>query len=83
MDKMNKNITKIRVVTRGFVIDIIAKIKNAFGMRLNQYEDMILNAQNQIWEEIKKEKIVLKWHRYEISQLTNGAMVIMLYGESK
>jgi len=80
---MNKNITKIRVVTKFFIIDIINSVKNALGMRLTKYEDMIEKAQKEIWEEIKKEKIKLKWHRYEISQLTSGAMVVMLYGERK
>ena len=80
---MEKNITKIRVVTKFFVIDIINAVKNALGMRLIKYEDMIANAQSEIWEELKQEKIKLSWYRYEISQLTNGAMVVMLYGERK
>lgn len=78
-----KEITKVRVVTRFFVVDIIARIKNAFGLRLNRYENMIDKAKSEIWEEIKSERIKLKWFRYEISQLTNGAMVVMLYGEAK
>jgi len=78
-----KNITKVRVVTKNFVVDIVASIKNFFGMRISQYEQMIERGQKEIWEEIDKEKIKLKWHRYEISQLTNGAMVIMLYGEKE
>ncbi len=80
---MDKNITKTRVVTKFFVIDIINSVKNALGMRLTKYEDMISKAQEEIWEELKQEKIKLSWYRYEISQLTNGAMVIMLYGERK
>jgi len=80
---MSRNITKVRVVTKFFIIDIINRVKNALGMRLNQYEDMITKAQKEIWDEIKTENILLKWHRYEISQLTNGAMVVMLYGERK
>lgn len=80
---VERNVTKVRVVTKFFVVDIINSIKNALGMRLTKYEDMITKAQNEIWEELRKEKIELKWHRYEISQLTNGAMTIMLYGERK
>jgi len=80
---MDKNITKIRVVTKFFIIDIINSVKNALGMRLIKYEDMIAEAQKEIWEELQQEKIKLSWHRYEISQLTNGAMVVMLYGERK
>jgi len=80
---MAKNVTKIRVVTRFFVVDIINRVKNALGMRLTKYEDMISTTQKEIWDELKQEKIELKWHRYEISQLTNGAMVVMLYGERR
>ncbi len=80
---MDKNITKTRVVTKFFVIDIINSVKNALGMRLTKYEDMISKAQEEIWEELKQENVKLSWYRYEISQLTNGAMVIMLYGERK
>ncbi len=80
---MNKDITKIRVVTRNFFVDFIAKIKNMFGLRLNRYEEMIKKAQDEIWLELKEQKIELEWYRYEISQLTSGAMVIMLYGEKK
>ena len=79
----NENITKVRVVTKFFIIDIINSVKNALGMRLTKYEDMIKKAQKEIWEELEQEKIKLSWHRYEISQLTNGAMVVMLYGERK
>lgn len=80
---MSRNITKVRVVTKFFVVDIINRVKNALGMRLTKYEDMISKAQKEIWDELKQEKVELKWHRYEISQLTNGAMVIMLYGEKR
>ncbi len=80
---MNKDITKVRVVTSNFFVDFIAKIKNMFGLRLSKYEEMIKKAKDEIWLELKEQKIELKWYRYEISQLTNGAMVIMLYGEKE
>ena len=76
-----KQITKVRVVTRGIVPDIIAKIKNSLGMRINEYELMINKTQAEIWSEIAEEELDIKWYRYEISQLTNGAMVIIFYGE--
>ena len=78
-----KQITKVRVTTKFFIVDIINRVKNALGMRLTHYEDMIKKAQDEIWDELEEEGIKLTWHRYEISQLTNGAMVVMLYGESK
>lgn len=76
-------ITKVRVMTRFFVVDIIASVKNFLGMRIEQYEDLIKKAQKEIWEEIKTEGLELSWFRYEITELTNGAIVIMLYGEKK
>jgi len=78
-----KEISKVRVMTRGFVIDMIAGIKNMLGMRLNQYEELLNKGKTELWAELKEEGIVLKWYRYEITQLTNGALVILLYGEAK
>lgn len=76
-------VMKVRVVSRMFIVDMIAGIKNLFGMRINQYEKMIQNAKDEIWEELIAENVKLKWYRYEISQLTNGAMVVMFYGEAQ
>lgn len=80
-DKKMINITK--VVTRNFIMDIVAKYQNMFGMNLTGYEKMIEKGINQIKTELKQKKIILKWYRYEISQLTNGAIAIMLYGDKK
>jgi uncharacterized protein YbjQ (UPF0145 family) len=76
-----KNVTKVRVVAKNFVSDIMASIRNFLGGRISQYEDMVFRAQNDIWEEVSKENLKIKWYRFEISQLTNGAIVIMFYGE--
>ena len=40
-------------------------------------------AIEQIQKELKEKKIKLKWYRYEVTQLTNGAMAVMLYGDEK
>lgn len=80
---MRKDITKVRVMSRFFVTDIIARVKNALGMRIQQYEDMLDKAKEDIWQELESENITLKWFRYEITELTNGAIVVMLYGERK
>ena len=75
------NITK--VVTRNIIMDIVANIENILGMNLKSYEDMINKGIKEIEEELEEKKIKLKWYRYEMNQLTNGAMAIMLYGEEK
>ena len=76
-------ITKQKVVSRNFIMDFVAKFQNLIGINLTSYEKMIEKGMNQIQEELKKEKIKLKWYRYEISQLTNGAIAIVIYGDKK
>ncbi len=72
-----------RVVTKNFIEDIIARFQNLFGMNLSSYEAMIDKGHKQIQDELKEKNIKLKWHRLEISQLTNGAMAMVLYGEEE
>ena len=72
-----------KVVTKNFVMDFVARIQNILGMNIVTYEKMIKNAQQQIENELKEKQIRLKWYRYEIAQLTNGAMSVTLYGDEK
>ena len=78
---MSKQITINKVVTRNFILDFVAKFQNLVGLNLTSYEKMIQKGINEIQEELGEKK--LEWYRYEISQLSNGAMAIMLYGELK
>ena len=70
-----------KTVTRNFVMDIVAGIQNMFGMNLKSYEKMVDKAMLQIKEELGSKE--LSWFRYEITQLTSGALSITLYGEEK
>ncbi len=74
-------ITITKVVTRNFVMDIVSSMQNFFGLNLTGYEKMVDRGMDQIQEEL--EGINLAWFRYEITQLTNGAVSITLYGERK
>ena len=76
-------ITIQKVVSRNFVLDFVTKIQNLLGMNLTTYEAMIAKGMNQVKEELKKKKIEMKWYRYEITQLTNGAVAIIFYGDKK
>ncbi len=76
-------ITITKVVTKNFIMDFVAKIQNLVGINIKSYEDMVQKGINQIQEELKRRKIKLKWYRYEITQLTNGAMAIMIYGDEQ
>jgi len=78
-----KQITITRVVSRNFIIDFLGQIQNTFGMNLTGYEKMLNKAVTQITDEIKEKNIKLKWFRYETTQLTNGAVAVLLYGELK
>lgn len=60
-------------------MDIIANMQNFFGLNLTSYEKMVSNGIEQIKKEIEGKKI--KWFRYEITQLGNGALSITFYGE--
>jgi len=79
----NKNIRIIKVVTKNFVHDFIAQIQNTFGSNLTSYEKMVETAMVQIDDDLKEKGIKLDWYRYEITQLTNGAVVVLLYGDAK
>ena len=76
-----KQITITKVVSRNFIMDIVAGMQNFFGMNLTSYEKMVSQGMEQIKEEIKD--MNLNWYRYEITQLTNGAVSITLYGDVK
>ncbi|KKN34620.1 hypothetical protein LCGC14_0792100 [marine sediment metagenome] len=74
-----KHIHINKTVTRNFIIDIVATLQNFFGLNLTGYEKMVNKGMEQIQEEIKD--IELSWFRYEITQLSNGALSITFYGE--
>jgi len=44
---------------------------------------MVKKGMKQIQKEMDDKKIKLSWYRYEITQLTNGAISITLYGDQK
>jgi len=76
-------ITITKVVSRNFVMDFVAKFQNLVGMNLKSYEKMVEKGMEQIENELQTKKIKLKWYRYEITQLTNGAVSITIYGDKK
>jgi len=76
-----KQITITKVVTKNFILDLVASMQNIFGLNLTGYEKMVDKGMEQIKEELNG--IELNWYRYEITQLTNGAVSITLYGDKK
>ena len=78
-----ENITITKVVSRNFIMDFVARFQNMVGMNLTSYERMVDRGIIEIREELKEKRIELAWYRYEITQLTNGAVSITLYGDKK
>ncbi len=78
-----KSVHITKVVSRNFILDIWAQIQNMFGMNLTVYEKMVDKAMKAVDIELESQQVKLKWFRYEITQLTNGAVSITLYGEKE
>ncbi len=78
-----KSITITKVVSRNFILDFVATFQNMVGRNLTSYEKMVDKGMAQIQEELDKRDVELSWYRYEITQLTNGAVSITLYGDLK
>lgn len=76
---MIKRIHVNKTVTRNFIVDILASLQNFFGLNLTGYEKMLNRAMEQIDKELGDKELL--WHRYEITQLSNGALSVTLYGE--
>lgn len=72
-----------KVVSRNIFVDMISGIQNMFGGNLTGYEKMIDKANSQIQAEIKAKGYSFKWVRYEMTQLSNGALAILYYGDLK
>jgi hypothetical protein len=82
MEQPQKQITITKVVSRNFIVDWITTFQNMIGRNLTGYEKMVDRAMKQIREEIAKQKIKLAWYHYQITQMSNGAISITLYGDA-
>ena len=78
-----KQITITKVVSRNFVLDFWSSVQNLIGENLTSYEKMADKAIEQIKQEIQQKTVELIWFRYETTQLTNGSLMVLLYGEEK
>lgn len=82
MKKINNKSVKItKVVSRNIIMDWVGMFQNLFGQNLSVYEKMLSNAFEEIDKELESQDFKMKWFRYEITQLTNGAVVVVYYGE--
>jgi len=72
-----------RVVTRNFVIDLVAQIQNFRGRRMSDYDKMLQNGTEDNWKEVKERKLKMKWYRFQMTQLNNDAIALLFYGEAE
>jgi len=68
---------KVKVMSRHFLADFKATLQNILGRRLTGYEDMI----NKAIESSLKELGDIKNPKIEISEMTNGSMAVIVYGD--
>lgn len=80
---MNQSFHITRVVTKNFFSDWWQGVRNLIGHNLIGYQKMIDEGLDECWKEVKEKGIKPKWYRVEMNQLTNGAMAIILYGETE
>ena len=72
--------TITRVVTKDIVTDSFQGIRNLFGLRLRGYEKMIDKHLNDIIK-LADLKYKVDWYRFSINPITNGSVMITMYGE--
>jgi len=78
---MKKDFVITRVVTRDLFRDFFAGIRNLIGLRMRTYETMINKNLREMLEEMRLKYKDLDWYRISINPLTNGSVMMTIYGE--
>lgn len=76
-----KRFSITRVVTKDIVTDSFQGLRNLFGLRLRGYEAML----NKNIKELTKQaetQYEINWYRLSINPITNGSVMITIYGEA-
>ena len=73
--------SKTEVITRNFILDFTAKIRNIFGGNIVEYEKNINKTTAKLLSELDNYKKV-HWFRLQVDEVTNGAIMITIYGEA-
>lgn len=74
---MTKIVFTSRVMTRHFIKDFIGELNNMLGRRIKTYEQMI----NEAITDCLKELGDIKSPKIELTEMTNGSIVVLVYGE--
>ena len=73
--------SKTEVITRNFILDFTAKIRNIFGGNIVEYEKNINNTTKKLLADLDDYKKV-HWFRLQVDEVTNGAIMITVFGEA-
>ena len=77
---MNKDFIITRVITRDVLRDSFNSIRNFFGLRLRNFEKIIMKNTEEMTNEMRL-KYKVKWYRISFNPLVTGSVMINLYGE--
>jgi len=77
---MEKIVWVTKVISRNFVSDFIAHIKNIMGGRLKTYEKMLDNSLKESVDEFYNKYPTAKQVRIEFTEFTNGSLAIIVHG---
>ena len=75
---MKRMVFKVRVVTRSFIFDIWAMIKNITGGKVTPYAKVIEQAVQEAYDELKEEYPKVQNIHLMTSELMKGAAEILL-----
>jgi hypothetical protein len=78
---MKKKFSITRVYTKNIVTDSFQSIRNIFGLRLRGYETMINNGTKELIEFAENKFGDISYWKLNINPLTNGSVMITIYGE--
>lgn len=69
-----------KVISRNFMSDFGANVRNILGGRLKTYEKMLNKSLTDITEEFYEKYPLAKQIRIEFTEFTNGALAIIVHG---
>ena len=78
---MTEQFSYSKVATKNFFIDMLQTFRNLFGMELKGYEDLLDKGTAALLEKANLNFSKIEWFRFSINELTNGAIMITIYGE--
>jgi len=71
-----------RIVTKGVIGDITEGIRNRFGLRQRGYEEMVMDAADELIDDVHEEYEV-EWFRVDVNRFGAGAVSVNVYGQGE